>query len=629
MKSQKKTTNKETINFNADISQLMNLIINAFYSKKEIFLRELLSNSSDALEKVRYQSLLEGTILDSNNELKIKIWVDEKNIYIEDSGIGMTKDDLINNLGTIASSGTKKFIDSISNNLNIDQIGQFGVGFYSSFLVANNVTIFTKNNNECEYMWQSNANKSFTITKNKKPILKRGTRIVLEIKEEEDEYLDIAIVKSIVKKYTQFINFPIIIRELKENEDNKYEWNIINNQKPIWCRNPEDIKDEQYNEFYKSISNDYNIPITKCHFRAEGQIEFNCLLYIPEKSTYDLFESKDKSKNIKLFVKRIFIMDDCEELCPEWLRFMKGVVDSKDVPLNVSRELLQQNRVLRQINKIITKKCLELFTELSLNKDKYNKFYDNYCKMLKLGVHGDNKNRKNILKILRFYSVNSETNYISLDDYINNMKDDQSKIYYITGQNKSSLISSPFIEKLKENGYDVLLFTDPIDEYWVQSVRDYRDKKLADVSKDGIHFDSYDVKIKQEKYIDLINFLKDELKDKIQSVKVSDRLSNAPCVLVVSEYGWSANMERIVRAQALRNEEMDKMIGTQRILEINLDHKIMKTLAKKIKIKKYLNQCKNILNIVFNTAMINSGFTLEKPSEYSNKINQMIEIGFC
>ena len=629
MKSQKKTTNKETINFNADISQLMNLIINAFYSKKEIFLRELLSNSSDALEKVRYQSLLEGTILDSNNELKIKIWVDEKNIYIEDSGIGMTKDDLINNLGTIASSGTKKFIDSISNNLNIDQIGQFGVGFYSSFLVANNVTIFTKNNNECEYMWQSNANKSFTITKNKKPILKRGTRIVLEIKEEEDEYLDIAIVKSIVKKYTQFINFPIIIRELKENEDNKYEWNIINNQKPIWCRNPEDIKDEQYNEFYKSISNDYNIPITKCHFRAEGQIEFNCLLYIPEKSTYDLFESKDKSKNIKLFVKRIFIMDDCEELCPEWLRFMKGVVDSKDVPLNVSRELLQQNRVLRQINKIITKKCLELFTELSLNKDKYNKFYDNYCKMLKLGVHGDNKNRKNILKLLRFYSVNSETNYISLDDYINNMKDDQSKIYYITGQNKSSLISSPFIEKLKENGYDVLLFTDPIDEYWVQSVRDYRDKKLADVSKDGIHFDSYDVKIKQEKYIDLINFLKDELKDKIQSVKVSDRLSNAPCVLVVSEYGWSANMERIVRAQALRNEEMDKMIGTQRILEINLDHKIMKTLAKKIKIKKYLNQCKNILNIVFNTAMINSGFTLEKPSEYSNKINQMIEIGFC
>lgn len=322
-------------------------------------------------------------------------------------------------------------------------------------------------------------------------------------------------------------------------------------------------------------------------------------------------------------------MDDCEELCPEWLRFMKGVVDSKDVPLNVSRELLQQNRVLRQINKIITKKCLELFTELSLNKDKYNKFYDNYCKMLKLGVHGDNKNRKNILKLLRFYSVNSETNYISLDDYINNMKDDQSKIYYITGQNKSSLISSPFIEKLKENGYDVLLFTDPIDEYWVQSVRDYRDKKLADVSKDSIHFDSYDVKIKQEKYIDLINFLKDELKDKIQSVKVSDRLSNAPCVLVVSEYGWSANMERIVRAQALRNEEMDKMIGTQRILEINLDHKIMKTLAKKIKIKKHINQCKNILNIVFNTAMINSGFTLEKPSEYSNKINQMIEIGFC
>jgi molecular chaperone HtpG len=428
----------------------------------------------------------------------------------------------------------------------------------------------------------------------------------------------------------QFINFPIELKELNDNEEeNEYIWNIINNQKPIWCRDMGEVQDEEYNEFYKTISNDYNIPLAKCHFKAEGQIEFNCLLYIPEKSPYDLFESKDKSKNIKLFVKRIFIMDDCDELCPEWLRFMKGIVDSKDVPLNVSRELLQQNRVLKQINKIITKKCLELFADLSFNEDQYNKFYDNYCKMLKLGVHEDNRNRDKILKLLRFYSVNSETNYISLDEYINNMNNDQNKIYYITGQNKSSLISSPFIEKLKENGYDVLLFTDPIDEYWVQSVRDYRDKKMVDVSKEGIHFDSNDIKRKEKEYDELIIFLKEELGDKIQSVKVSDRLNNAPCVLVVSEYGWSANMERIVRAQALRNEEMDKMIGTQRILEINLDHKIMRTLAKKIKIKKNLNQCKNILNIVFNTAMINSGFTLDKPNDYANEINKIIEVGFC
>lgn len=629
MKSHKKTANKETINFNADISQLMNLIINAFYSKKEIFLRELLSNSSDALEKIRYEALTNKEILDSNEDLKIKIWVDEKNIYIEDSGIGMTKYDLINNLGTIASSGTRSFIDGLSNNMNIDQIGQFGVGFYSSFLVANNVTIYTKHNEECEYIWQSNANKSFTITKNKKPTLKRGTRIVLEIKEEEDEYLDIVIVKSVIRKYMQFINFPIELRELSDESENEYVWNIINNQKPIWCRNPEEVSNDEYNEFYKNISDDYNIPLTKCHFKAEGQIEFNCLLYIPEKSPYDLFENKDKSKNIKLFVKRVFIMDDCEELCPEWLRFMKGVVDSRDVPLNVSRELLQQNRALKQINKIITKKCLELFSSLSNDKNKYNKFYDNYCKMLKLGVHEDNKNRDKILKLLRFYSINSENNYISLDEYIENMNESQNKIYYITGQNKISLISSPFIEKLKENGNDVLLFTDPIDEYWVQSVREYGDKKMIDVSKEGVHFDTKDIKNKEEEFNELIKFIKTELGEKIQSVKVSDRLNNAPCVLVVSEYGWSANMERIVKAQALRNEEMDKMIGTQRIFEINLDHKIMKTLAKKIKVKKNINQCKHILKIVFDTAMINSGFTLEKPSDYANKINKMIEIGFC
>lgn len=625
MNSQKKPANKETINFNADISQLMNLIINAFYSKKEIFLRELLSNSSDALEKIRYEALTNKNILNSSDDLKIKIWTDEKNLYIEDFGIGMTKKDLINNLGTIASSGTKQFIEK--NNLEIDQIGQFGVGFYSSFLVAKRVTIYTKHNDEDEYIWQSNANKSFTITKNKKPILKRGTRIVLELKEEEDEYLDIAIVKSVIKKYAQFINFPIEIKELLDSDE--YEWIVVNNQKPLWCRNPDDVKVEEYNEFYKTISNDYNNPLTKCHFKTEGQLEFNCLLYIPEKSQYDLFESKDKSKNIKLYVKRIFIMDDCEELCPEWLKFMKGIVDSKDVPLNVSRELLQQNRVLKQINKIITKKCLDLFNELTSDVVTYNKFYNNYSKMLKLGVHEDNRNRNKILNLLRFYSVNSENNYISLDDYIDNMKENQNKIYYITGQNKSSLISSPFIEKLKDNGFDILLFTDPIDEYWVQSVRDYKDKKMVDVSKDGINFDNLDVKAKEEKYSELISFLKEELGDKIQSVKVSDRLNNAPCVLVVSEYGWSANMERIVRAQALRNEEMDKMIGTQRILEINLDHKIMKTLAKKIKVKKNINQCKHILNIVFSTAMINSGFTLEKPNDYANKINQMIEIGFC
>ena len=642
----------EVINFDADIAQLMNLIINAFYSKKEIFLRELLSNSSDALEKIRYESLTDKSVLDTEPELKIRVWVDDKNVIIEDTGVGMTKHDLIHNLGTIARSGTKNFLEKVKGaDGSIDQIGQFGVGFYSSFLVADKVTLYTKNNSECEYIWQSNADKSYTITENPEPVLKRGTRIVLEIKEDEDEYLDASIVKNVVKKYTQFINFPIELQEIKEVEEDiedveedtdaeeekekesvkkkVSEWNVINDQKPIWCRTPEDISAEEYTEFYKSICNDYSNPFTHCHFKAEGQLEFNCLLYVPERSPHEMFESKGKSKNIKLYVKRIFIMDDCEELAPDWLRFMKGVVDSNDIPLNVSRELLQQNRILKQINKVIVKKSIELFNNLSNDKEKYQKFYNNYGKMLKLGVHEDSRNREKLMKLLRYYSSNNSEEFISLENYVKNMTEGQESIYYITGQNKQSLITSPFIEKLKQKGYNVLFFTDPIDEYMVQSVREYEGKKLVDVSKEGIKFDEDELKKKEEDNKDLITFLKDTLGERVQSVKVSDRLSNTPCVLVTAEYGWSANMERILKAQALRNDEMDSFMGSKKILEINLDHNIIKSLKEKISNDDLKKQCVDVTMLMFDTAMINSGFTLEKPSDFANRVNRLVEVGFC
>ena len=669
MESQQ-TQKTEVINFDADIAQLMNLIINAFYSKKEIFLRELLSNSSDALEKIRYESLTDKSVLDTEPELKIRVWVDGKNVIIEDTGVGMTKHDLIHNLGTIARSGTKSFLEKVKGaDGSIDQIGQFGVGFYSSFLVADKVTLFTKNNSECEYIWQSNADKSYTITENSEPVLKRGTRIVLEIKEEEDEYLDASIVKNVVKKYTQFINFPIELQEIKEVEEEVEEdveeveedveeveeskdeeakvedaedeeekktvkkkvseWNVINDQKPIWCRTPEDISAEEYTEFYKSICNDYSNPFTHCHFKAEGQLEFNCLLYVPERSPHEMFENKGKSKNIKLYVKRIFIMDDCEELAPEWLRFMKGVVDSNDIPLNVSRELLQQNRILKQINKVIVKKSIELFNNLSEDKEKYEKFYNNYGKMLKLGVHEDSRNREKLMKLLRYYSSNNSEEFISLDNYVENMTEGQESIYYITGQSKQSLISSPFIEKLKQKGYNVLFFTDPIDEYMVQSAREYEGKKLVDVSKEGIKFDEDELKKKEEDSKDLITFLKDTLGERVQSVKVSDRLSNTPCVLVTAEYGWSANMERILKAQALRNDEMDSFMGSKKILEINLDHNIIKSLKEKISNDDLKKQCVDVTMLMFDTAMINSGFILEKPSDFANKVNRLVEVGFC
>jgi len=655
MESQKQVNTQEH-NFDADISQLMNLIVNAFYSKKEIFLRELLSNSSDALEKIRFDSLKDKSVLDSNSELKIRVWVDKENktVNIEDTGIGMTKHDLINNLGTIARSGTKSFLDKVNqSDGSIDQIGQFGVGFYSSYLVADKVTLYTKHNDECEYIWESSADKSYTITENENPVLKRGTRIILHIKDDQDEYLDSSIVKNVVKKYTQFINYPIELQETKEVEEEEVEedkveedkvedveekqtvkktvveWNVVNDQKPIWCRKSEDITEEEYQTFYKNLTNDYSDSLSYKHFRAEGQLEFNCLLYIPDKSPFEMFDNKEKTKNLKLYVKRIFIMDDCEDLCPEWLRFMKGVVDSNDIPLNVSRELLQQNRILKQINKVIVRKSIELFNELSEDKEKYKKFYENYSKMIKLGVHEDNRNRDKLMKLLRFNSSNSSEELISLDDYVTNMKDGQDKIYFITGQNKQSLLCSPFIEKLKMEGLDVLLFTDPIDEYMVQSAKDYEEKKFVDVSKEGINFNEEELKKKEEENKDLITFLKETLGDSVQSVKVSDRLNDTPCVLVTSEHGWSANMERILKSQALRNSQMDSFMGAKKILEINMDHKIMKTLKDKMMQEGQKRQCSDIVHLLFDTAQINSGFNLEKPSDYASKVNRMVEIGFC
>ena len=660
----------ENFNFDADITQLMNLIVNAFYSKNEIFLRELLSNSSDALEKLRYESLTDKSVLDSNEDLKIRLWVDKenKNLIIEDSGIGMTKNDLIDNLGTIARSGTKSFLDKIKKE-GVDQIGQFGVGFYSSYLVADKVTLYTKHNSEPEYIWESSANKSYTITENETPTLKRGTKIVLHLKEDQDEYLDIQNVKDVVEKYTQFISYPIELLETKEVEvENKVaedeveedeeekegevsekvevsdsveetkevkkelveEWNVVNKQKPIWCRNSDSITEEEYQDFYKGLTNDWSNALSYKHFHAEGQLEFDCLLFLPERAPMDMFNQSDsKKKNIKLYVKRIFIMDDCDDLVPEWLKFMKGIVDSNDIPLNVSRELLQQNHILRQINKVIVKKSIELFTELAEDEEKYLKFYNSYSKMLKLGVHEDRRNHDKLVKLLRFYSSNSPDKFITLDEYVESMKENQENIYFITGQNMEALSNSPFIEKLKKDGYNVLYFLDPIDEYMIQSLKDYDNKKLVDVSKEGLKFNDDEINKKSEDNKDFISYLKEVLKDKVQDVKVSDRLSDTPCVLVAAEYGWSANMERIIKSQALRNNEMDYFMGSKKILEINLDHKIVKSLCAKYKNEKLKNESLFVILLMFDTALINSGFMLENPSQYASNVNKLLESGFC
>ena len=608
---------KEEISFTADISQLMNLIINSFYSKKEIFLRELLSNSSDALEKIRHKSLQNQNELLNEPDLKIRVKSieDDKCLVISDTGIGMTREDLVNCLGTIAKSGTKAFLESVDKK-GVETIGQFGVGFYSAFLVADRVKVVTKHNDDKEYIWESNSDKTFTLTSNDDGTLKRGTEIHLYLKESELEYLKIDKVKTVIKQYTEFINYPIELWESKEVErevpveeeedsdegdspdgvegdspsdepkieeveeekeektqapktkkikETVSEWKVVNDEKPIWCQKPDDVDEEKYKSFYKKLTGEYSDPLAHKHFHTEGNLECDCILYVPERPPFDVFEGgQGKKRNIKLYVKKVFIMDDCEELVPEWLKFVRGVVDSKDIQLNVSREILQQSRVLSQIKNIIVKKSIELMNEIAEDEDKFNKFYEHYDKMIKLGVHEDSKNRDKLVELLRYNSVNNSDKLISLKEYVENMKEEDKCIYYICGDNKKSLSRSPLIERIKEKGHDILYFTDPIDEYMVQNVKEYMEKKLVDVSKEGIKFDEDEIKKQTEENKGLIDFIKEQLGSRVTEVKVSDRLASTPCVLTTAEFGWTANMERIMKAQAIRNSQMDQFMGARK-----------------------------------------------------------------
>ena len=709
------TEEANTFNFNADINQLLSLIINTFYSNKEIFLRELISNASDALDKIRYLSITDPSVLKNEEKLFIRIIPDKTNntLTIWDSGIGMTKTDLINNLGTIARSGTRHFMELLNAGADISMIGQFGVGFYSSYLVANKVVVISKSNDDEQYRWESIANSTFqvvkdTILNDKSNAIGRGTKVILYLKDECVEFLEERKLKDLIKKHSEFISFPIELwiekttekevdddeddekkeeekkdekkdeekkdeekkegeekkdEEKKEGEEKKdeekkdeegpkvedtkeekkekkkkkikevtHEFERVNNTKPIWLRKKEDVTKEEYANFYKSITNDWEDHLACIHFTMEGHLEIKGILFVPKRAPFDLFEANKKKTNIKLYVRRVFIMDDCDELIPEYLGFIKGVIDSDDLPLNISRESLQQNKILKAIKKSITKKCIELFFQIAENAEDFKKFYEQFSKNLKLGIHEDATNRAKLAELLRYYSSKSGEEMVSFKQYIERMQPKQKYIYYITGESKSVVAASPFIEKLKEKGIEVLYLTDPIDEYCIQQLKDFDGKQLKCCSKEGLDLEDTEEEKKafeelKTQYEPVCKKIKEILDNKVEKVVVGERLDESPCVLVTSEFGWTANMERIMKAQALRDNSMTSYMISKKTLEINPKHGIIKELKAQLEKDSNSSNIKDTVWLLYDTSLLNSGFSIEDPNAFAKRTYKMILFG--
>ncbi|ETE69540.1 Endoplasmin, partial [Ophiophagus hannah] len=661
----------EKFAFQAEVNRMMKLIINSLYKNKEIFLRELISNASDALDKIRLMSLTDESALSGNEELTVKIKCDkEKNmLHVTDTGIGMTKDELIKNLGTIAKSGTSEFLNKITemqeeNQSTSELIGQFGVGFYSAFLVADKVIVTSKHNNDSQHIWESDSNEFSVIEDPRGDTLGRGTTITLVLKEEASDYLELDTVKNLVTKYSQFINFPIYVWSSKtetveeplEDEDVKdkdetddeaaveeeeeekkpktkpvqktvWDWELMNDIKPIWQRPSKEVEEDEYKAFYKTFSKETDDPMTYIHFTAEGEVTFKSILFVPSTAPRGLFDEygSKKSDFIKLYVRRVFITDDFHDMMPKYLNFVKGVVDSDDLPLNVSRETLQQHKLLKTLDMI--KKIAE---------EKYNDtFWKEFGTNIKLGVIEDHSNRTRLAKLLRFQTSHHESNVTSLDEYVERMKEKQDKIYFMAGSSRKEAESSPFVERLLKKGYEVIYLTEPVDEYCIQALPEFDNKRFQNVAKEGVKFDESEKSKEtrealEKEYEPLLTWMKDKaLKDKIEKAVLSQRLTQSPCALVASQYGWSGNMERIMKAQAYQTGKdiaTNYYASQKKIFEINPKHPLIKDMLRRVQENEDDQVVADLAVVLLETATLRSGYLLPDTKEYGERIERMLRL---
>lgn len=643
----------------------MDIIINSLYSDRDVFLRELVSNAADACDKKRFLSITENETL-AKPEIKIKADPDNNILIIEDSGVGMTKDELVNNLGRIAQSGTKAFLDALGKGTaDVNLIGQFGVGFYSAYLVADKVEVVTKSMqpNSPQLKWTSNAGSSFTISEDDSgdEIEGSGTRLVLHLKEDASDYLESAKINELLQRYSEFIEFPINIwketteykqvpdeeanKDLKEGEEPKMKtvpetvegYELVNKHKPVWLRSPKDVTEEEYKEFYQgAFRNSYDEPMQHSHFVLEGQVECKSVLYIPGMLPFEL--SKDmfdeNARNIRLYVKRVFINDKFEDLMPRWLKFVRGVVDSDDLPLNVSREILQKSKVLSIINKRLVRKSLDMIEAIADDEDetKYILFWNNFGKYLKVGIIEDDRNRKEIAPLLRFFSSKSGEEFTSLDTYVENMPEGQKSIYYVTGDGRAAASMSPVVEKLTSRGYEVLFATEPLDEIMFESLREFKDFDVVDAAKEGLSLDDEeDEETKKEKenlaqeYKQVVEYLEALLAGKVQKVTVSNLLTDSPAALVQGAYGMSPTMQRYMRAQTVASGSdlgLDQM--NQAVMEINPKHPIVADLERMIKNNKEAKETEEYALLMYDVASMTSGYDVKDMGGFAKRVMNLM-----